>query len=66
MSPIQASQKHNYTTAVENTLSKTNSNNENKSLFKVGDKVRINRTRAFFCDGTHRYGVPEPFSMCEK
>ncbi len=51
MSPVKASQKENKIKVLQNTLDKTKPNMKNKPKFKVGDKVRISRTKAIFEKG---------------
>ena len=51
MTPVKASQKDNYMEALQNTLEKTRPIPITKPNFKIGDKVRISRTKATFEKG---------------
>ena len=51
MSPVEAIQKENYTKILQNTLDKTRSIPITKPKFRIGDKVRISRTKAVFEQG---------------
>jgi hypothetical protein len=51
MSPVKASLKENEVEVLQNTLDKTRLNLKNKPKFKVGDKVRISRTKTIFEKG---------------
>jgi hypothetical protein len=51
MSPIQASLKENEMRVLENIISKTRSITRRKAKYKIGDKVRISRTKSVFEKG---------------
>ena len=51
ITPVKAIQEENYMTALQNTVDKTRLIPITKPKFKIGDKVRISRTKALFEKG---------------
>jgi hypothetical protein len=51
ITPVKAIQEENYMTALQNTIDKTRLIPITKPKFKIGDKVRISRTKALFEKG---------------
>jgi len=51
MSPVKASQKQNEMKVLQNTIEKTRLTPISKAKFKIGDKVRISRTKSTFEKG---------------
>ena len=51
MSPVKASKKENTIKVLQNTIDKTRSIPISKAKFKIGDKVRISRTKSTFEKG---------------
>ena len=51
MTPVNASQKENEVKVVQNIINKSRYISKSKTKFKVGDKVRISRTKSTFEKG---------------